>query len=73
MLGSFVFDRKVPSWLSNLKNPSGKLAHWSIKLRQHSFELIYRKGHVVPDALSRMFQNNLLSPFLEVDTDWIDL
>ena len=39
-----------------MKNPSGKLSRWLIKLRQHTFDLEHRKGalNVVPDALSRI-------------------
>lgn len=44
-------------WLNSMKNPTGKLARWSMRLRQHNFELVHRKGvdNVVPDALSRMY------------------
>lgn len=79
-----VTDHYSLLWLSNLKNPTGRLARWSLRLRQNSFDLIHRKGadHVVPDALSRMFSdNNFLETsnnhfpkisVLNVDTDRID-
>lgn len=40
-------------WLNNFKNPSGRLARWALRLRQHTFELVHRPGasNVVPDAL----------------------
>lgn len=43
-------------WLNNLKNPTGKLARWAMRLRQHNFDLVHRKGvdNVIPDALSRI-------------------
>lgn len=43
-------------WLNNLKNPSGRLTRWALKLRQHSFDLVHQKGSnkIVPDALSRI-------------------
>jgi hypothetical protein len=43
-------------WLNRLKEPTGKLARWSVKLQQYSFDLIHRKGtfNIVPDALSRI-------------------
>lgn len=43
-------------WLNNIKNPSGRLARWAVRLRQFSFTLVHRKGrdNVVPDALSRI-------------------
>jgi hypothetical protein len=39
-----------------MKDPAGKLARWSVKLNQFSFDLVHRKGklNVVPDALSRL-------------------
>lgn len=51
-----ITDHYSLLWLNNLKDPSGRLARWAVKLRQHSFELIHRKGasHKVPDALSRI-------------------
>ena len=50
-----ITDNYSLLWLNNLKNPSGKLVRWAVKLRQHSFDLIHRKGslNVVADALSR--------------------
>lgn len=43
-------------WLNNLKNPTGRLARWAIRLRQHTFTLVHRKGssNIVADALSRI-------------------
>lgn len=81
-----ITDHHSLLWLNNLKNPTGKLARWAIRLRQHNFELIHRKGssHHVPDALSRMYSNDPVSEdtvptvtdpqisVLEVDTDRID-
>lgn len=42
-------------WLNRMKDPTGKLARWSVKLQQFDFDLRHRKGkfNVVPDALSR--------------------
>lgn len=68
-------------WLNNMKNPTGKLARWSVRLRQHNFELIHRRGvdNVVADALSRIPPHDqedppvvsLINPF-SVDVDRID-
>lgn len=43
-------------WLNRLKEPTGKLARWAVKLQQFNYDLVHRKGklNVVPDALSRM-------------------
>lgn len=42
-------------WLQNIKEPTGRLARWSVRLQQYSFVLEHRKGkhNIVPDALSR--------------------
>lgn len=51
-----ITDHYSLLWLSTIKNPSGKLARWAIRLRQHTFDLVHRKGvqNVIPDALSRI-------------------
>lgn len=50
-----VTDHASLTWLINLKDPSGRLCRWAVKLQQYDFEVIHRKGkeHVVPDCLSR--------------------
>mgnify|MGYP005981860971 CR=1 FL=1 len=50
-----VTDHHSLLWLNNLKDPSGRLARWAVKLQQFEFVLEHRKGfmNVVPDALSR--------------------
>lgn len=42
-------------WLQNLKDPTGRLARWAVRIQQFDVEFEHRKGsmHVVPDALSR--------------------
>lgn len=51
-----ITDNYSLLWLNNLKNPSGKLVRWAVKLRQHNFDLFHRKGdlNVVADAISRI-------------------
>ena len=46
-------------WLHNLRNPTGRLARWALDLLAYDFDIIHRKRamHHVPDALSRMFEN----------------
>ena len=42
--------------LRNLRNPTGRLARWIVKLNQYDFDVEYKKGKlmVVPDELSRL-------------------
>jgi hypothetical protein len=53
---TIVTDHYSLLWLNRMKDPAGKLARWSVKLNQFSFDLVHRKGklNVVPDALSRL-------------------
>lgn len=50
-----ISDHASLKWLDNLKDPTGRLARWAVRLQQFDYEVIYRKGkdHVVPDLLSR--------------------
>lgn len=51
-----VTDHSSLKWLGSLSNPSGRLARWSSRLSQFSFDVVHRRGtqHIVPDVLSRM-------------------
>lgn len=50
-----ITDHHSLLWLNRLQSPTGRVARWSVKLAQHSFDIVHRKGkfNVVPDALSR--------------------
>ena len=48
-------DHRALQWLRKMKNPSGKLARWILRLEEYSFEVIHKPGNLIPhvDALSR--------------------
>lgn len=50
-----VTDHHALLWLHKLQSPSGRLARWTARMSQYSFDIEHRKGkfNVVPDALSR--------------------
>lgn len=41
--------------LFNIKNPSGRIAQWVLRLQQYDFKVVHRPGknHLVADILSR--------------------
>lgn len=50
-----VTDHASLLWLNKLKEPTGRLARWAVRLQQFDYDIVHRKGkeHVVPDLLSR--------------------
>lgn len=51
-----VTDHASLLWFYKLKNPTGRLSRWSMRLSQFDFEIEHRKGkeNVIPDSLSRI-------------------
>lgn len=50
-----VTDHASLIWLNRLKDPTGRLARWAIRLQPFNYTIIHRKGkeNIVPDYLSR--------------------
>lgn len=50
-------------WLKNIKDPTGRLSRWALKLQAYDFELKHRKGryNVVPDAMSRVYEAMMIN------------
>jgi hypothetical protein len=51
-----VTDHKPLTWIMNVKDPGSRLLRWRIKLEEHDYEVVYKKGAVNTnaDALSRI-------------------
>lgn len=58
-----ITDHSALKWLMSIKDPTGKLARWSVYLQGYDFEIIHRKGtsHLNVDILSRPTQINIVS------------
>lgn len=50
-----ISDHASLQWLMNVKDPTGRLARWALRLQAHDYSIQHRKGKlmVVADALSR--------------------
>lgn len=50
-----ITDHWALLWLNRLKDPTGRLGRWALRLQIFDFDIVHRKGceNVVPDCLSR--------------------
>ncbi len=57
-----VTDASSLTYLRGVKDPTGRLARWSLALQESSFDVVHRKGvnHKNADALSRVMWNKPL-------------
>ena len=64
-----VTDHHSLRWLMNIKEPTGRLARWSLAIQQYDFEILHRarRLHDNADALSRYPYDDLSIAALSTD------
>ena len=68
-----ITDHSSLRWLCNLHNPTGRLARWALELQGYTYTVVHRKGTLnhVPDALSRMHEDVVLSATNVSALSWV--
>ena len=66
-----ITDHSALNWLMRIKDPTGRLARWSIYLQAYDFEIIHRKGllHSNVDTLSRPSFDIKLNSIISINDD----
>jgi len=69
-----VTDHSAVKWPMEIKDPTGRVARWSIYLQSYDFEMTHRKGraHLNVDPLSRPQEEHVLAIHAEGENDPYD-
>lgn len=67
-----VTDHASLQWLRNIKDPTGRLCRWALRLQPYNFDIVHRKGSqmVVADAFSRAISSVDISSFSSFGDRW---